>query len=116
MVLCLIKTQISNLMHLKGREQDNKKLAKATMFVSPFILFHLAIVLSVLPFTDSDYPLGIFKLFLPGTLWIACSLKLLNYLGFQIFYYEVPDKGVVCTQCYIYVFIFMLNMRLRKVS
>ena len=31
----------------------------------PFVLFRLAIVLTVLPrFTDSDYPFGIFKLFL----------------------------------------------------
>ena len=28
-----------------------------------FVLFHLDIVLSVLRFTDSDYPFGIFKLF-----------------------------------------------------
>jgi hypothetical protein len=35
------------------------------MVVFPFVLFLLAIVLSVLlPFTDSDYPFGIFKLFL----------------------------------------------------
>ena len=33
--------------------------------VCPFVLFHLPIVFSVrLPFTDSDYPFGIFKLFL----------------------------------------------------
>jgi hypothetical protein len=31
--------------------------------VCPFVLFRLAIVLSVLWFTDSDYPFGIFKLF-----------------------------------------------------
>ena len=30
--------------------------------VCPFVLFLLAIVLSVLPYTDSDYPFGIFKL------------------------------------------------------
>jgi len=35
------------------------------MVVFPFVLFLLAIVLSVLlPFTDSDYLFGIFKLFL----------------------------------------------------
>ena len=32
--------------------------------VCPFVLFRLAIVLSVLRYTDSDYPFGIFKLFL----------------------------------------------------
>ena len=33
--------------------------------VCPFVLFRLAIVLSVLlQYTDSDYPFGIFKLFL----------------------------------------------------
>ena len=31
--------------------------------VCPFVLFLLAIVLSVLRYTDSDYPFGIFKLF-----------------------------------------------------
>jgi hypothetical protein len=36
--------------------------------VCPFVLFLLAIVLSVLlRFTDSDYPFGIFKLFLYPT-------------------------------------------------
>jgi hypothetical protein len=35
-----------------------------TIVVCPFVLFPLAIVLSVLlRFTDSDYPFGIFKLF-----------------------------------------------------
>jgi hypothetical protein len=34
------------------------------IFVSPFVLFPLAIVLSdLLRFTDSDYPFGIIKLF-----------------------------------------------------
>jgi len=32
--------------------------------VCPFVLFLLAIVLSVLQYTDSDYHFGIFKLFL----------------------------------------------------
>jgi hypothetical protein len=32
--------------------------------VCPFVLFLLAIVLSVLRYTDSDCPFGIFKLFL----------------------------------------------------
>jgi len=32
--------------------------------VCPFVFFLLAIVLSVLRFTDSDYPFGNFKLFL----------------------------------------------------
>jgi hypothetical protein len=33
------------------------------MVAFPLVLFRLAIVLSVLRFTDSDYPFGIFKLF-----------------------------------------------------
>ena len=33
-------------------------------FVCPVVLFLLAIVLSVLRYTDSDYPFGIFKFFL----------------------------------------------------
>jgi hypothetical protein len=32
--------------------------------VCPFVLFILSIVLSVLRYTDSDYPFGVFKLFL----------------------------------------------------
>ena len=36
--------------------------------VCPFVLFLLAIVLSVLRYTDSDYPFGIFKLFF----WLFC--------------------------------------------
>jgi hypothetical protein len=32
------------------------------MVVCPFVLFRLVIVLSVLPFTDSDYLFSIFKL------------------------------------------------------
>jgi hypothetical protein len=37
-------------------------------FIFPFVLFLLAIVLSVLPrYKDSDCPFGIFKLFLKGT-------------------------------------------------
>ena len=32
--------------------------------VCRFVLFHLAIVMSVLPYTDSDYPFGIFKLYI----------------------------------------------------
>ena len=35
------------------------------MVLCPFVLFLLAIVLSVLRFTDFDYPFGIFKLFVP---------------------------------------------------
>jgi len=38
-------------------------LALCVMFVDPFFLFLLADVLSVLRFTDSEYPFGIFKLF-----------------------------------------------------
>jgi hypothetical protein len=34
------------------------------MVICPFVLFPLTIVLSVLRYTDSDYPFGIFKLFL----------------------------------------------------
>ena len=43
--------------------------------VCPFVLFLLAIVLSVLRFTDSDYPFGIFKLFLIRQI---CKNKLQN--------------------------------------
>ena len=43
----------------------NRSLVLCVCFVDPFVLFLLAIVLSVLlRFTDSYYPLGFFKLFL----------------------------------------------------
>ena len=39
--------------------------------VCPFVFFHLAFVMSILlRFTNSDYPFGIFKLFLPSPLLI----------------------------------------------
>ena len=48
------------------------------IFVCPFVLFLLAIVLSVLlRFVDSDYPFGIFKLFL---LWFPSTVELLKYV------------------------------------
>ena len=42
--------------------------------VCPFGLFHLVIVLSVHRFTDSDYPFGIFKLFLLYFDKTSCSI------------------------------------------
>jgi hypothetical protein len=45
--------------------------------VCPFVLFLLPIVLSVLQFTDSDYPFGIFKLFcqmIISSIKMNCSL------------------------------------------
>jgi hypothetical protein len=45
------------------------------MVVCSFVIFRLAIVLSVLRFTDFDYPFGIFKLFVP-----TCSDTSLNTL------------------------------------
>ena len=37
--------------------------------VCPFVLFLLAIVLSVLRYTDSDYPFGIFTLLIQENVW-----------------------------------------------
>ena len=55
------------------------------VYVCPFVLFILAIVLSVLRFTDSDYPFGIFQTFSLQLrlqfLWIVHSgLLLRSYL------------------------------------
>jgi hypothetical protein len=66
------------------------------LLLKAFVLFLLTIVLSVLRFTDSDYPFGIFKLFL-------------NYLAFQSVDYErtwwmLFQKGVLRTKFDIYVF------------
>jgi hypothetical protein len=72
-----------------------------SIVVCPFVLFLLAIVLSVLlRYTVSDCPFGIFKLF----------LLLLNYLAFRTFDYERRircrsfEKSVVCTKLDIFVF------------
>ena len=46
--------------------------------VCPFVHFHLAIMLSVLRFTDLHYPFGIFKLFLQikkQVLLCVCSIS-----------------------------------------
>ena len=43
--------------------------------VCPFVLFLLAIVLSVLRFTDSDYPVGIFKFLYIPTKSVVITLK-----------------------------------------
>jgi hypothetical protein len=43
--------------------------------VCPFVLFLLAIVLSILRFTDSDYPFGIFKHFLKVFHFIKKNLQ-----------------------------------------
>ena len=48
----------------------------------PFVLFLLAIVLSVLRFTDSDYPFGIFKLF--SRLFLAFADSPLNMQHFDL--------------------------------
>jgi len=52
--------------------------------VFPFVLFLLASALSVLRFTDSDYPFGIIKLFL----WLSFTPKTLNCLALQSFDFE----------------------------
>ena len=49
----------------------------AVFFISLFVLFHLDIVLSVLRFTNSDYPFGIFKL-------LFC-LHLTSHKGLKVF-------------------------------
>jgi hypothetical protein len=57
---------------------------------SLFVLFRLAIVLSVLRFTDADYPFGIYKLFfkckLAGILKfiLETCLQAVETLGFHI--------------------------------
>ena len=55
--------------------------------VCPFVLFLLAIVLSVLRFLDSDYPFGIFKLFFS---WPDSREIWLNYTANKK-YHQVPN-------------------------
>jgi hypothetical protein len=52
--------------------------------VCPFVLFLLAIVLSVLQFTDSDYPFGI-----PSPMIFTKSLLIMNNDGFNSAYHNV---------------------------
>jgi len=49
-----------------------------------FVLYLLAIVMFVLPYTDSDYPFGVFKLFFPI---ITDSNG--SYLKFSFFYLQM---------------------------
>ena len=72
--------------------------------VCPFVLFLLSIVLSVLPFTASDYPFDIFKLFFLSSadyLYIRFNvgfyfLFFLNWFQFSfLFILFLPD----CTSC-----------------
>jgi hypothetical protein len=63
--------------------------------VCSFVLFLLAIVLSVLlRFTDSDYPFGIFKLFL---LMIVCLVAVLLQVIWLLF--NVKCSGRVSSSC-----------------
>jgi hypothetical protein len=60
----VVKRQLSNFSAISWREQVNFQRDDDEIVVCPFVLFLLAIVLSVLlRYTDSDYPFGIFKLF-----------------------------------------------------
>jgi hypothetical protein len=54
---------------------------------SLFVLFLLAIVLSVLLFTDSEYPFGIFKLFLAATAFHTLSMNIIFIMAFYDFVY-----------------------------
>jgi hypothetical protein len=57
-----------------------RSLVLCVMFCrSFFVPFHLAIVLSVLRFTGSNYPFGIFKLFLSNILkWILTEISFIS--------------------------------------
>jgi hypothetical protein len=65
-----------------------------------FVLVLLAIMLSLLRFTDSDYPFGIFKLFLPSVLdTLISSLKLLSHIetNFTVmFFWWTPSEFLMC--------------------
>jgi hypothetical protein len=61
--------------------------------VCPFVLFLLTIVLSVLRYTDSDCPFGIFKLFLVYVIVVSsncgegCSAKINDISSNQFIYF-----------------------------
>jgi hypothetical protein len=74
------------------RSQENVESHQISLciVVCPFVLFQLVIVLSVLPFTGSDSPFGIFKFFQQLTskyindfnishLWIYLEVKYITY-------------------------------------
>jgi hypothetical protein len=48
--------------------------------VCHFVLFLLAIVLSVLRFKNSDYPFGIFKLYFLSYIWVRTSYLMMRLL------------------------------------
>ena len=71
------------------------------MAVCPFVLFLLAFALSVrLPFTDSRYPFGIFKLsFLYIKVYADMPLEWVNFLSFRL------NDCVVNFQLYGWIFL-----------
>jgi hypothetical protein len=60
--------------HLSG-VRVTRSLVLCVIFCRSFFVL-LAIVLFVLRFTDSDYPIGIFKIFLSEDKWLGCVYKI----------------------------------------
>jgi len=60
--------------------------------VCPFVLFLLAIVLSVLRFTNSDYPFGIFKLSLQ---YLSNDFNMFSYTYIQTMVLSLNGQGAV---------------------
>jgi hypothetical protein len=68
-----------------------------SIVVCPFVLFRLAIVWSVLlGYTDSDYPFGIFKLFL-------LSSKVFTNTNISDLFLILIDLGMVHRYIHIYI-------------
>ena len=87
-----------------------RSLVLCVCFVCPFVIFLLAIVLSVLlRYTDSDYPFGIFKLFFICLIswhlllnWHRCNLCTRSYdekdyFNFNIMNFPRPDSYIATT-------------------
>ena len=78
-----LATQAPQIPGLNSLVYSTRSLVLYVMFYrSVFVLFLLTIVLSVLLFTDSDYPFGIFKLFFRQCTYIVYIYALYRYLDY----------------------------------
>ena len=78
----------------------------------PFVLFLLAIVLSVLRFTDSDYHFGIFKLFLNI---FVCFGKIFRLLFYIVNHYYIFLKYLFFST-EIFLVISCMNLKLKPLK
>ena len=78
------------------------------------LLFHLAIALSLLRFTDSDYPFGIFKRFFPFQHFSNPRARLVNKVIYQV--KSLSVASVKSDKVSIYVYFTLLWSSLSNIS